>query len=110
MEAEQAARNKERKALWNMFETAKIVGGKLPTAKHASRVADAAVKFIAGTPSRLALLPLEDARAVPDQANVPGTIDKCPNWRYRYAGDAAGLLDPPDVRRRLAILAKRGAP
>ena len=69
-----------------------------------------AVKFIAATPSRLALLPLEDALAVQDQPNVPGTIDECPNWRHRYAGDAASLLDPPDVRRRIAMLAKRGAP
>jgi 4-alpha-glucanotransferase len=109
IEAERAVRRKERKALWNTFQTTKIVDGNMPTAKNASRVADAAVKFIAAAPSRLALLPLEDALAIQDQPNVPGTIDKSPNWRRRYAGEAASLLDPIDVRRRVAIVAKRGA-
>jgi 4-alpha-glucanotransferase len=66
------------------------------------------VKFIAQTPSQLALLPLEDALAVEDQPNAPGTIDEHPNWRRRYAGQAEELLSPADVRRRLDPLARRG--
>jgi 4-alpha-glucanotransferase len=110
IESEQTERSKEREALWNTFRSAKIIDGNLRIGKKPSRVVDAAVKFIAATPSRLALLPLEDALAVYDQPNVPGTIDKCPNWRRRYAGEAVNLLDPPDVRHRVGILASRGAP
>ena len=68
--------------------------GDLPSPSETSRVVDAAVRFIAQTPSQLALLPLEDALAVEDQPNLPGTIDEHPNWRRRYAGQAEELLEP----------------
>jgi 4-alpha-glucanotransferase len=107
--AKRAARNAEREALWSAFKSAKIAGGGRPSAGEASRVVDAAVAFIAKTPSRLALLPLEDAIAAERQPNMPGTIDQYPNWRHRYGGDAAALLDDPDVRRRIETLVGRGA-
>jgi 4-alpha-glucanotransferase len=110
IESEQTERSKEREALLNALRSAKIIDGNLRIGTRPSRVVDAAVKFIAATPSRLALLPLEDALAVHDQPNVPGTIDKCPNWRRRYAGEAVNLLNPPDVRHRIDMLANRGAP
>jgi 4-alpha-glucanotransferase len=55
----------------------------------------------------LALLPLEDALALEEQPNVPGTIEQHPNWRRRYDGEAADLLDRPEVRERLKPLAER---
>jgi 4-alpha-glucanotransferase len=68
-----------------------------------------AVAFVAKTSSRLALLPLEDAIAAERQPNMPGTVDQYPNWRHRYGGAAAALLDDPDVRHRIEILVARGA-
>jgi 4-alpha-glucanotransferase len=106
----QRARSKERKALWRAFVSAGIADGALPPSDNGACAADAAVKFIAATPSRLALLPLEDALAGTEQPNLPGTIDEHPNWRRRYPGDAAALLDDPAVRRRVSSLASRGAP
>jgi 4-alpha-glucanotransferase len=41
------------------------------------------VKFLAGTPSRLLMVSMEDLLGLPDQVNVPGTIDSYPNWRRR---------------------------
>jgi 4-alpha-glucanotransferase len=105
----QAERNTDRKALWRAFASAKVADGDLPPADDGRRAADAAVKFIAATPSRLALLPLEDALASEQQPNLPGTIDEHPNWRRRYPGDAGELLDSSDVPKRLASLVKRGA-
>ena len=52
------------------------------------------------------ILPLEDALALPEQPNLPGTIDQHPNWRRRLAGDAARLLDAPKVARRLEVFAR----
>jgi 4-alpha-glucanotransferase len=104
-----AERNKARKALWQAFGSAKAADGGLPAADDGRRAADAAVKFIAATPSRLALLPLEDALASEQQPNLPGTIDEHPNWRRRYPGDAGELLDTPDVQKRVASVVKRGA-
>ena len=105
-----SARSKERKLLWRAFALAEVGHGELPATDDGERAADAAAKFIAAAPSRLALLPLEDALASTEQPNLPGTIDEHPNWRRRYPGDAATLLDDPSVRQRVGSLATRGAP
>ena len=107
---ERAARIRDRQALWRAFRSAHVSDGDVPARDEGQRVADASVNFIAATPSRLALLPLEDALAREDQPNLPGTIDAHPNWRRRYPGKAGALLDPPDVQHRIKLLAQRGAP
>lgn len=109
-EEERAARTKDRQTLWRAFRRANAAEGEEPSPAETPVVADAAVKFIAQTPSELALLPLEDALALEQQPNLPGTIDEHPNWRRRYPGPAAELLDPPDISRRLAPLSRRGEP
>jgi 4-alpha-glucanotransferase len=108
-EHEEAARIKDRKALWKALREGKAGEGELPAPAEGEKIATAAVKFIARTPARLALLPLEDASALEDQPNLPATIDEQPNWRRRYPGTAAGLLDPPAVRNRLHPLMGRKA-
>jgi 4-alpha-glucanotransferase len=107
---ERTARNREREALWRAFQSAGVADGPVPSPAEDTRLADAAVKFIAATPSRLALLPLEDALAATSQPNLPGTIDEHPNWRRRYPGQSGALLEPPAVRHRVGLLAKRGTP
>ena len=37
-------------------------------------------KYLATAPSYIHLIPLEDALALPEQVNIPGTIDQHPNW------------------------------
>jgi 4-alpha-glucanotransferase len=39
--------------------------------------------FLAATPSRLAVIALDDVLGVRDQVNVPGTVDQHPNWRRK---------------------------
>ncbi|BDU16530.1 4-alpha-glucanotransferase [Lysobacter auxotrophicus] len=41
------------------------------------------VRFTASAPAPLALLPLEDALALDEQPNLPGTVGDHPNWRRR---------------------------
>jgi 4-alpha-glucanotransferase len=101
------ARDEDRHALWRAFRSAKIAHGEPPPPEGSARATDAAVKFVAATPSHLTLLPLEDALAMVEQPNLPGTIDQHPNWRRRYDGLAADLLDQPEVRERLRPLAER---
>jgi 4-alpha-glucanotransferase len=105
---ERAARMTEREMLWRACRRAKAADVDVPAPSETSRVTDAAVKFVAQTRSEFALLPLEDALALEDQPNVPGTVDEHPNWRRRYTGQAAGLLDPAEIRRRLDPLTRRG--
>lgn len=42
-----------------------------------------ALAYAARGPAPLALLPLEDALALPEQPNLPGTVEGHPNWRRR---------------------------
>jgi 4-alpha-glucanotransferase len=106
---EQAARRVDRDALWSAFQAAEADEGELPGLDEAPRVADAAVGFVAQTPSQLALLPLEDALALEDQPNLPGTIDQHPNWRRRYGAELGETLADLAVRTRLDPLTKRAA-
>jgi 4-alpha-glucanotransferase len=53
-------------------------------------------RFIAGTPSRLMAISLEDLLGVVDQPNIPGTVNEHPNWRQRLpvaVEDVAGKID-----------------
>ena len=65
---------------------------------------DASIAFIGSTPAPLVLLPLEDAMAASEQPNLPGPGDEHPNWRRRWAEDAAEMLDAPQVAHRLQRL------
>jgi 4-alpha-glucanotransferase len=105
--AEQTTRDKERRMLWRAFRRSNSASGKAPAQTEPLPVADAAARFIAQIPSALALLPLEDALALDEQTNVPGTVNEYPNWRRRYPGRASDLLAAPDVKRRLEPLAAR---
>jgi 4-alpha-glucanotransferase len=85
--AEQDRRRiEERTALVNAF----IDGGQIPAgARYGDeavlppRVLEAAYRFLATTPSRLAGVRLADLIGPAAQTNVPGTLDEHPNWRRR---------------------------
>jgi 4-alpha-glucanotransferase len=104
---ERESRSEDRGTLWRSFRAAKVASGEAPAPEQSTPVADAAVKFLARTRSHLALLPLEDALALLEQPNLPGTVNQQPNWRRRYRGPAAELLDDPSVQGRLRPLVER---
>jgi 4-alpha-glucanotransferase len=94
----------ERAALWAAFRAAGVTSDDMPAAEDGAAAANAACAFLGKTASSLALLPIEDALALPEQPNLPGTTDEHPNWRRRLPGGAADLLDRPDVAARLSAL------
>jgi 4-alpha-glucanotransferase len=106
---ERAERRRERKILWRAFRRAKAAQGDPPAENKGGLVADAAVKFVSQTGSDIVLLPVEDALALDEQPNLPGTVNEHPNWRRRYATESKNLLSSTDVRERLAPLAGRDA-
>jgi 4-alpha-glucanotransferase len=108
IEAERQARAAERRLLWRSFRRAKAADGDAPPPDQGARAVDAAVNFISETASDIALLPLEDALALEQQPNVPGTIDEFPNWRRRYPANATELLGASELKQRLRSLARRG--
>ena len=67
--------------------------------------------FLARSPGRIQLIPLEDAMGIVEQVNIPGTVDEHPNWLQRlpYTVDECWKLDAMgslmDVMRRERPLA-----
>ena len=90
-------RAEEKQRMLDAFHTLKLLPGWFP--RHASEVPEftgelhqAAVGFLATTPSELMVLNQEDLFKDPDQQNLPGTTDQYPNWRHkmRYAVEQLG--------------------
>lgn len=46
-------------------------------------LAEAVHRYLARTPSQIAMLQIEDALSEEEQPNLPGTVDEHPNWRRR---------------------------
>lgn len=104
-----AARQRDRRSLWRAFRAAGAASGEEPAPEEGARVATAAAGFLGRTTSRLALLPLEDALALAEQPNLPGTTVGHPNWCRRMPDYVETMLDRPDVAERLrALRAGRG--
>ncbi|MFY9780206.1 MAG: 4-alpha-glucanotransferase [Candidatus Baltobacteraceae bacterium] len=51
----------------------------------------AAYRYLADTPARLILVPLDDALCTFDQVNLPGTSGEYPNWRRKLAPGLDGI-------------------
>ncbi len=101
------ARSAARKDLWRVFTAAEIVTAPPPAPDAPGAVVDEAIAFVAGSPSPLVLLPLEDLLGLEAQPNVPGTIDEYPNWRRRYPVAAAEVFDALEVAARTKVLSER---
>lgn len=101
---DRTARAQDRKRLWQAFTNAGATKAPEPTAEETRPVVDAAVTFVAGTPSVLTILPMEDLVGLAEQPNLPGTINEHPNWRRRMPDATDALLDEPQVATRLGLI------
>jgi 4-alpha-glucanotransferase len=99
----------DRDLLWDAFRRSGAAESEMPPDASGPAV-DAAVRFIARTPSQLALLPLEDALGLEDQPNLPGTVNEHPNWRRRYPLAADTIFDQAEVQARARWLTRRSRP
>ncbi|MBK1660290.1 4-alpha-glucanotransferase [Paracraurococcus ruber] len=105
-EREEAQRTRDRGALWTAFLESGAATGDQPPPDQGVTVVDTALAHVGGANCALAILPLEDALAMPEQPNLPGTVAQHPNWQRRMPGDAATLLDDPAVARRVEAFAR----
>jgi 4-alpha-glucanotransferase len=99
----------DRELLWGAFRAAGATPVAADVPDDPAPAIDAAVRFIADTPSQLVLVPLEDALALEEQPNLPGALDQYPNWRRRYAPAAVEIFDDPAVSARARWLSRRSA-
>ncbi len=96
----------DRAALWSAFRSSGATQAAMPAPERGDLAADAASAHLGLAVSTLALLPIEDALALPEQPNLPGTHAEHPNWRRRLAEPADELFNRPDVAARLKALSK----
>ncbi len=66
-------------------------------AKMNQEMSVAVQRFLAKAPSRIQLIPLEDALGLKEQVNIPGTIDEHPNWLQRLTYNANEIWCQPDM-------------
>ena len=96
-------RFQDRFRLWDAFRASGAAAGEPPPNDAGAAVADAATSHVAASVCDLAIIPLEDALALPDPPNLPGTQDhQHPNWRRRMPSPASEILSLPGVAERLA--------
>jgi 4-alpha-glucanotransferase len=102
-----AQRPQDRVALWQACVAAGVASGAAPPPGDPAPAVDAALGFVAASPSPLAIVPIEDVLGLVDQPNLPGTIDEHPNWRRRLMQPVDQVLKPMQIRARLKRLSDR---
>jgi 4-alpha-glucanotransferase len=106
---ERERRERDRGALWAAFRASGAAPGDRadpPAPEETDPLLDAALAHVGRASCRLAILPLEDVLGLPEQPNLPGTVEGHPNWRRRLPGEAGALLDDPRVSHRLEAVAR----
>ncbi len=101
---ERARRDDERRALWSASNHAGLTQGEPPARGNPAPAVDAALRFVARTPSDLAMIPAEDLVGAEEQPNLPGTVDEHPNWRRRLPQTVDAMFEAPEVSARLEIM------
>jgi len=75
-------------------------------AKMNHELAVAVQEFLAKAPSRIQLIPLEDALGISEQVNIPGTIDEHPNWLQRLPHNICNIWKQNYMKRLVEMMAK----
>ncbi|HZR37380.1 MAG TPA: 4-alpha-glucanotransferase [Nevskia sp.] len=99
--SERGQRARDRRALWGACTHAGVTAAPMPPHDQPETVVDAALEFVARSPSPLMVAPLDDLLGLDQQANIPGTVDGHPNWRRRLPDTPEAVLRAPAARRRL---------
>jgi 4-alpha-glucanotransferase len=97
---DRAERAADRALLWRGCTEAGTGEGPAPRSSDTAPIVDAAVAYVAATPSPLAIITLEDLLADREQPNLPG-LDGHPNWRRRLSHDIEFALRDAATRRRI---------
>ncbi|NNG04337.1 MAG: 4-alpha-glucanotransferase [Inquilinus sp.] len=107
-DADSAGRIADRRRLIDALVDAGLWPAEPPTDPQTlafgPELAVAIERFLARTPSRLLVVPLEDALGMAEQMNLPGTVDEHPNWRRRLTPELDAIFAEPAVLALLAAL------
>ena len=61
-------------------------------------------KFLAQAPSRIQLIPMEDALEIREQVNIPGTVDEHPNWRQKLPVSVEAFTETESVQALASVM------
>jgi len=75
----------------------------------AVEVIERAYRRLGEAPSRIVTATLEDAQAVVERPNMPGTIDQWPNWSVVLPQDIETMVEA-ELPQRIAKALGRGVP
>jgi 4-alpha-glucanotransferase len=100
--AERRMRKKDRRLLWSALTEAGCAVDSEPPPARPERAVDGALSYVAKSPCALAMAAVEDILALPEQPNLPGTIDEHPNWRRRLPSE--NIWQDEQAQRRLRKL------
>lgn len=95
-------RERDKGRLWQAMAEAGVAlpeGGPPPSGQAP---VEQVLAFVGRTAAPLVIVPIEDAIAQVEQANLPGTIGTHPNWLRRLPVSVDQLPEDPGVMRRLA--------
>lgn len=98
----QQLRTQERLALWQLLVKTGSVPNNLPLPTRAPLAAILAL--LGQAPGPLRMLPLEDLLGLPEQPNLPGTVDVHPNWCQRVPVSVHTLFRSTIVHAHIAAL------
>ena len=104
-----AKRDEDRAALWSAFQASGATQAPMPAIDNPGAAVDAACNHLGLAACTLALLPIEDALALAEQPNLPGTTDQHPNWRRRLTAPAEVLINEPEAAPVSPPLIRRAA-
>ena len=99
---EQTTRGQERAGLWQAMQRSGSASGDAPASWDTDPVVAAALAHTARSACELVMIPVEDALALSEQPNLPGTTDEHPNWRRRLAAQVGTVLADTNTTARLA--------
>ncbi len=99
---EQAERARDRIALWSAMQRSGACAGDPPASGEPGPVVDAAIAHVGGSACELVMVPVEDALALSEQPNLPGTTSEHPNWRRRLTEKVGHVLEGAPIKSRLA--------
>jgi 4-alpha-glucanotransferase len=107
--AAEAERTTDRQALWRAFQEAGLAPCDVAAPPVGEAPVDEALLYVSATPAPLVVHPLEDLLGLPDQPNLPGSIDEYPNWRHRAPAPADALFADAAIADRMLAISRTRA-
>lgn len=68
------------------------------------KLAQAVQSFLAKSPCSIQMIPMEDALAMEEQVNIPGTIDEHPNWLQRLGVDLDEVWEQSSMKDLIEVM------